>query len=126
MGIKDYIINKIDELSLKMKESYISVRYAYEKSTDFHVIEVSPETIRRKNEEYIKWEVSVWKEFAELFPNEDLVISEPTDLNDMANLIYSYNSLNSITFKQYNLKVEKVFNSKFNFDIPYNDYALAA
>lgn len=126
MSIKNYIIQKIDELSSVLKGIEISVRYAYETSTDFHVIEVSPEKIRRGNETYMQWEESVWKEFAEQFPEVDLVISEPDELNDMSNLQYTYTSLNNIPFKTDKVESITQFNSKFDLNVAHCNYLIAA
>lgn len=127
MEVKDYIIKKINELRSILKDCNFSVRYAYEESTDFHVIEISPECIRRGNESYMRWETSVWKEFNELFPISNLVISEPDGLNDMSNMLYSYSASDSIAFKLHRVKTKRFFNSDLDSDIIYNkDYTLAA
>lgn len=55
---------------------------------DFHIVEVSPESIRRGSEEYMEMEYLLWKEFQEKFPEEDLLVSEPDRINNMENLIF--------------------------------------
>lgn len=121
MTPKDYIITKINEL--QKNGINVCVRYAYEMATSFHVIEVSPESIRRGDESYMEWEYSVWKEFVELFPNEDLLISEEDDTNDMANLIYSYNGFD---FTREVRKANVSFKMDFGLFCDDVDYSLAA
>lgn len=95
MTPKDYIIAKINEL--QELGIALCVKYAYEEATSYHVIEVAPESVRRGNEQYMEWEYSIWKEFANLFPNEDLLISEEDETNDMSSLIYSYNGFDFVS-----------------------------
>lgn len=121
MTPKDYIITKINEL--QKSGINVCVRYAYEESTSFHIIEVSPESVRRGDETYMEWEYSVWKEFAELFPNEDLLISEEDDTNNMTNLIYSYNGFDFIRETR---KVNVSFEMNFGLSCGDVDYSLAA
>lgn len=63
-------------------------RYAYDIQTNFHIVEVSPESIRRGNEEYMEMEYNLCNEFYEKFPEEDLLVSEPDRINNMENLIF--------------------------------------
>ncbi len=76
MTPQKYIIEKIKELQLLPLNSCIKIRYAYDKVTNFHIVEVSPETIRRGNDAYMDWEYSV------------ILISEPDECNDMSNIEY--------------------------------------
>lgn len=74
--------------SIASKIPGISIRYAYDIQTNFHIVEVSPESIRRGREEYMEMEYLSWKEFQEKFPEEDLLVSEPDRINNMENLIF--------------------------------------
>ncbi len=121
MSPKDYLINKIDELLNSCSD--VCIRYAYEDITEFHVIEVSPEYIRRGNDTYMEWERSLWREFAGLYPDEDLLISEVNDSNDMSNLIYSYNGVDFIKKSQ---KVCMSFEMDFGLLCGDANYSLAA
>lgn len=95
MTPKDYIIAKINEL--QELGIALCVKYAYEEATDYHVVEVAPEYVRRGSELYMEWEYSIWKEFANLFPDKDLLISEEDETNDMSNLVYSYNGFDFVS-----------------------------
>ena len=66
----------------------IHVKYAYEQKSEFHIIEVEPEALRLHNSNYKKAERSLWKSFMKLFPNSDVLISEPCSTNDMSNVLY--------------------------------------
>lgn len=67
----------------------ISIRYAYDKSTNFHIVEVSPEQIRQNSSAYKNAELDLWLKFLADYPTENLLISEPSAINDMSNLLYS-------------------------------------
>jgi hypothetical protein len=70
----------------------IHIRYAYDVEANFHIVEIDPEAIRRGNAEYKKQELDFWMKFMTEYPEENLLISEPSDINDMSNLIYSNES----------------------------------
>jgi hypothetical protein len=85
MNPESYII----EMMNKIKEDVegVSLLYAFDESSNFHILEVSPSSIRRSNDTYIKYEAQMWKEFYDRFPGEDVLISEPHRTNDMSNVI---------------------------------------
>lgn len=74
--------------SIASKIPGISIRYAYDIQTNFHIVEVSPESIRRGSEEYMEMEYLLWKEFQEKFPEEDLLVSDTDKINNMETLIF--------------------------------------
>lgn len=86
MTSKEYIIEKLNNISNEIEN--ISLRYVYDITTDFHIIEVTPESVRRGNEDYINMECSFWSDFHRLFPNEDILITNKCETNDICNLIY--------------------------------------
>ncbi|MCL3851450.1 hypothetical protein M1P97_09145 [Parabacteroides sp. GYB001] len=90
MKAKDFIIESLVKISDKIFG--ISLRYAYDVNTDFHIIEVSPENIRRKNDEYMEMEALLWKEFYDKYPNEDILISDIDETNNMGNMLYENSS----------------------------------
>lgn len=85
-NVQDFVIETIQSIASKIPG--ISIRYAYDIQTNFHIVEVSPESIRRGREEYMEMEYLLWKEFQEKFPEEDLLVSEPERINNMENLIF--------------------------------------
>lgn len=84
-----YITTSLKKLSLSI--SNISIKYAYDNDSKFHIIEVSPEEVRRGNSQYMEWEKNIWDEFYDLYPEEDLLISEPDNTNNMDNVLFCKN-----------------------------------
>lgn len=66
----------------------IRVRYAYDAVSEYHIVEIEPESIRRGNEQYKSAEFTLWTAFMEKYPNADLLICEPSDTNDMTNCLF--------------------------------------
>ncbi len=85
MKAKDFIKSRLSYISDKIPG--IGIRYAYDKKTSFHIIEVYPESVRRGDNIYMEFEYCLLQEFHSLFPAEDLLISEIDSTNDMSNLI---------------------------------------
>lgn len=85
-----FLINALKEWQKRFDG--IHVRYAYDAASEYHIVEVDPESIRRGNDEYKKAEISLWDSFTKLFPNSDLLISEPWEGNDMTNCLYDSTS----------------------------------
>lgn len=90
MNAKDFIIESLVKISDKIFG--IRLRYAYDVNTDFHIIEVSPEQIRRGNDEYVEMEADLWKEFYDKYPNEDILISDIDETNNMDNVLWENSS----------------------------------
>lgn len=85
-NVQDFVIETIQSIASKIPG--IRIRYAYDRPTDFHIVEISPESIRLNDEEYLEMEYMLWKEFQEKFPEEDLLVSDPDKINNMENLIF--------------------------------------
>lgn len=85
-NVQDFVIETIQSIASKIPG--IRIRYAYDIQTNFHIVEVSPESIRRGSEEYMEMEYNLCNEFQEKFPEEDLLVSEPDKINNMENLIF--------------------------------------
>lgn len=66
----------------------IKIRYAYDAVTEYHIVEVEPEEIRRGNVDYKKAEMQLWMYFMEQYPAEYLLICAPSDANDMSNVLF--------------------------------------
>lgn len=71
----------------------IHVRYAYDADTEYHIIEVDPESIRRGNESYKEAELSLWAAFMEQYPDSDLLITRPSEANEMNNCLFENNRM---------------------------------
>ena len=93
----------------------IKLKYAYDAVTEYHIVEVTPEEIRRGNADYKKMEMQLWMDFMEQYPDEYLLICAPSDANDMTNVLFETGS--TWTF----LPQEKVFSDSFG-NIQYDSY----
>lgn len=87
MNEKEYITSVVNTWMEKFSDIE-SIRYAYDEISGFHIVEVSPESIRTDNVDFADEESNLWMNFMELYPDADLLISEPSDVNDMSNIIY--------------------------------------
>ena len=87
MEIQEFIINWINEIASKFEG--ISMKYAIEKFTNFHIIEISPDSIE-SSEEFSEEALDFEFDFFDKFPNEDLLICEESIENDMSNVIFEY------------------------------------
>lgn len=74
----------------------IHVRYAYDATTEYHIVEVDPENIRRGSEQYKDAEYNLWVSFMELFPGSDLLVTKPSSANDMTNCLFENRSISSL------------------------------
>ena len=86
MDVNEYIVKKLKSIATNFKG--ITLKYAFDAITDYHIIEVSPESIRRGCVDYMEQENDLWVEFFTLFPNKDILISEICKSNDMTAVIY--------------------------------------
>lgn len=85
MEPKDFIINWISTIFYKFKK--VHFKYSYDETSNYHIIEVSPETFEQ-SEEFAELYLDFTDEFFENFPEEDILISAPNEDNDMSNLVY--------------------------------------
>lgn len=88
MNAINFIISRLELISAKIPG--IGIKYAFDKITNFHIVEVIPESIRRGNEEYMEMEYNLCNEFYEKFTEEDLLISEPDEINNMNEVYFEY------------------------------------
>lgn len=66
----------------------MSVRYAYEDSSNYHIIEIKPYEELKIKEEFCQWATEFWERFEREFEDENILISDESCLNDMSNLIF--------------------------------------
>lgn len=126
MTATEFIISSLKSLCNSVKG--INIAYAYDNDSMFHVIEVSPETIRRGDEAYMKWEGDMWETFYQLFPEEDILISEPDSTNNMENILFKASSEHETESDKvhlsFNFKVEDGYSDGIVYD--YNNENLLA
>ena len=68
----------------------IKLRYAYDEDVQYHIIEVGPESIRREDEDYMAKELQLYMNFADVFEGENILICNPSDANNMSNILFNY------------------------------------
>lgn len=69
-----FLYSRIGQISHTIPN--IKVKYAYDKTTDFHVVTLVSNDDARSSQQYIEWKYKLWKDFNELFPGQDLSIEE--------------------------------------------------
>ena len=70
-----YITNQLKQWNKQFDG--IHIKYTFDIETNFHIVEISPEEIRRGNEAYEQQELDFWMDFMRLYPEENILISEP-------------------------------------------------
>lgn len=70
----------------------IRLKYAYDTDFNCHIIEVEPNELFNRNEEYALAELQLWETFAKKFAEDEILICEPDSRNDMTHLIYKTQS----------------------------------
>lgn len=97
----------------------IVLRYAYDDGSHFHTVEVSPESIRRGNDGYKQEELRFWEMFLKEHSTQNLLISEPNDINDMHHLIYNTMDKMRVDYEVRDIETCKSSGLK-TIDIPYD------
>jgi hypothetical protein len=78
-NVSNFIIGRLEGIVSEIEG--ISIKYMYDDVTDFHIVEISPESIRRGNDTYNEMEVCLWRDFHIKFPEDDILICEPSEVN---------------------------------------------
>lgn len=78
MIAKEFIKNQINYLVSLFNG--IKINYAYDAMSEYYIVEVSPEDIRRGNSDYKKVEMQLWMDFLNQFPDENLLICALSDV----------------------------------------------
>lgn len=91
MNAKDTIIDWINGIFTVFDG--INLIYAYDKMLETHLVEVTPAEIE-ESEDFAKKALEFEHKFFLLFPEEDLLISEPRPFKNMENIIYTITSPN--------------------------------
>lgn len=92
----------------------IKLKYAYDAVTEYHIVEVKPEEIRRGSEVYKKAEMQLWMDFMEQYPDECLLICAPSDANDMSNVLFETKPAWTIRLQ------DEAFSDSFDYNYNYN------
>lgn len=93
----DFLISNLKEWNKKFPELHI--KYAYEHSTEFHIVEVEPSVMLNENKEFRMMAHRTWRNFAKLFPFAELLIDSKADVHTMTDVKYdSASNINEYTF----------------------------
>ena len=93
---------------------------------------MDPESIRRGNEQYKETELALWTAFMERYPYSDLLITRPSEANEMNNCLFENNRIVesiqvSDNFPCFTLgKLDYIIDEQFRTSLNNNQYALAA
>jgi|SRR5690554_785721 len=125
MKSKQYLFEKLQELSLNFKD--IKIRYEYRLNTSSHIVEVIPLAVFQNDEEYMIAEANLEDEFESLFPQEDIVFVSEDSLTEIQrpDLLLGYES---VTFENASSSVELIVEG-YGLEVDYAgcaNYALAA
>ncbi len=85
---KEEITNEIIETLISWETRFpaIRMRYAYDDISEYHIIEITGPSYSKGSEDYEKAEVELWFEIS---PHADLLITEPSEANNMSNVLWS-------------------------------------
>ncbi len=122
--VREYIGKQISRMEKDFNG--IEIRYAYDENTDFHVIEVLPESVRRGNMKFVDFEYNMILEFEEMFPDEEFVITEPCVLTQNIPTIYSTKKAKEVVQCQVAPKVNFFFNIEPHLEYSNSNYSLAS
>ena len=74
MDSYNYVSNLIHNLTKKYN---VICYYTYEEDINFHTIEITPDIVFFRNEDYIREEAIFMYEFKQMFPSEILYLTTP-------------------------------------------------
>jgi hypothetical protein len=80
MKSSQYIINQLELWNEQFDG--IHIKYMFDMEANFHIVEISPEEIRRGNTKYKQQELDFWIDFIKFYPKENLLITEPLENSD--------------------------------------------
>ena len=83
---KEFLIDNLNWLSELFPE--IHIRYEIRSNINSHIVEVIPVSVFNNNEDYLKAEISIEKQFERLFPDADIVFISEDSLTKIKNAGY--------------------------------------
>lgn len=86
---RNWIIGKCQEIYEKFPG--VKVRYYWDPTSEYNVVQVGPESIHRECETYVRFERDIWEEFMKEYPEEDILIEgfpKDPELREYEELIY--------------------------------------
>lgn len=110
----DFLISNVKEWSKVFPDLHI--KYAYEHSTEFHIIEVEPASVLENNLEFRRMAHRTWRNFAKLFPNKELLIDSQADVHTMTDVKFDSERILFVRLAQPSSCItwKKVMHSSYN------------
>lgn len=121
--IEQYIISKLNKL--KELSVNLSYKYAYDKNTDFHVVEIEPCSLIEENDAVFDVVYDIETEVRNTYSECNFILAGKKPYRNMANILYKYSSLGLTLTKP---SIGRVISSNLDnaaYDAA-NNYALAA
>lgn len=82
----EYLIKELETFSDKF--DFVSVRYAYDYASEFHVVEIERGDSVQKDLDFAKWKTRLWHKFYENYPTEDLLVTRSGKIKDFSVILY--------------------------------------
>lgn len=107
---RDFVINRIEKIARLLPG--IQLRYEHREIHAEHVVEVSPKYFYEDGSHFEEFEIELYSEFLDLFPEETILVIPTDDIIKIATVTHSVCTITSnwISFrpttKQYDVKPE--------------------
>ena len=75
----DYVINRLFELSSKFSD--IGIRYEFDNTDNYHLIEITPLELFENDENYLNAEIALEEEFRSRFTGQNILFVSTESLN---------------------------------------------
>lgn len=82
----EYLIKELEAFSNKFE--FTSVRYAYDYTSEFHVIEIERNSSLGRDLDFAKWKTGLWHKFYANYPTEDLLVTSLNKIKDFSIVLY--------------------------------------
>ncbi len=83
---KEFVIKRIDEIAEALPQ--IQLRYEHREVHGEHIIEVSPKYLYEDDSEFEEHEISLYKDFIDLFPDETILVISSDDIIEVESLTH--------------------------------------
>lgn len=114
--------------SWKRQFKGIELRYAFQNLNSCHLIEVSPKFYMNDCEQYKSAEEKLWMDFLDQYPDEEILITSPSDCHDMISDVRYNSDLDSDIKISSNIKTHFSINNSVDYSscIETGSYTFAA
>lgn len=113
MNSTEYIIEKVKTFVKLFPK--VKVRYEFDKVAVVHTIEVTPRQIHNDDNDVLDWEMSLWDDFVELFPFENIMFCSDDDLVGIRNVDFEVEGIDFGRESSFNTNKNSI--SEFDYNI---------